>query len=431
MLEDPALQEVDDVEVVDEADEGKVPIAKVEPYGAEELREVMVHRKQTELNRQKDERLRRQAYKDALDVKIFEEELEASKRRKGGANPAVYVEENFQGSGDLAVTITDFKFSTNEFPLRLAPTGKCSFIPLFLGTAGGIRPVRPKKCPLKHDLAACFYSWMNCALCQKRKTHYYCTRWCSYYICSSCYESERRVQDVERRDPTKNPTYLRCSNLCSFTLQIPTAGGIHGSVNGEFTISMEIRVEKLPAKGHLQSLLRLSLPDLSQSRRLHRTSLYLNGDGVIVSRPMGNGGAVEDGRTMRAGVWHIISIAVKPEEGEMLSYVNGRLCHSASGLDPADLRLHHKLVILGGGRQAHSRGGDIRRVVIHSAYLDASGIESVFKKLANENPVIGGRARVIQSNYRGYLIRKKLTEQGIPVKKAPPIPAFVPPPPSY
>jgi hypothetical protein len=45
-------------------------LAKIEPYGAEELREVMIQRKQAELSRLREERLRRQAYKDALDVKV-------------------------------------------------------------------------------------------------------------------------------------------------------------------------------------------------------------------------------------------------------------------------------------------------------------------------------------------------------------------------
>jgi hypothetical protein len=56
-------------------------LSKVEPYGADEIREVMIHRKQAELAHQRAERIRRQAYKDALDVKIFEEELEASKKK--------------------------------------------------------------------------------------------------------------------------------------------------------------------------------------------------------------------------------------------------------------------------------------------------------------------------------------------------------------
>ena len=85
----------------------KAPLARVEPFGAEEIREVMVRRKQQEQQRKVEERLRRQGYKDQLDAKVFEEELEATKQRKGGANPAVIT--TLDG-----LRVTDFKFSTNQ-----------------------------------------------------------------------------------------------------------------------------------------------------------------------------------------------------------------------------------------------------------------------------------------------------------------------------
>ncbi len=54
----------------------KAPLARVEPFGAEEIQEVMVRRKQQEQQEQQrkvEERLRRQGYKDHLDAKVFEE----------------------------------------------------------------------------------------------------------------------------------------------------------------------------------------------------------------------------------------------------------------------------------------------------------------------------------------------------------------------
>jgi len=203
---------------------------------------------------------------------------------------------------------------------------------------------------------------------------------------------------------------------------------LNGSSDGEFSVSLEIRLEKLPPKGHLQSLLRFSLPDLAQARRLHRTSVYLNGDGAIVGRAIGKGGFVEGGNRLVPGLWQIVTVTVKPEEGEMTTYVNGKVCHTATGLDPADLRLHHKLVVLGGGRQAHSRGGDIRRVVIHSAPLNEEGALKVFDSISNENPSIGARVLLVQSLYRGYIVRKKLIEEGMVLKKLSAGPQFIPPP---
>jgi hypothetical protein len=284
MLADPTVQHrdgEDEHEATDSGDDNqdRVPIAKVEPFGADVLREVMIKRKQIELQKQKEERLRRQAYKDALDVKVYEEELEASKRRKGGANPVVckmvnkdnqlHIVKNVDEVQDEALTMTDFKFSANEYPLRLAPTGKCSFIPIFLNTRA-YPPIRPMTCQKKHKLMPYNYSWMNCFSCKKRGTHYYCASYCGYYVCSACYQSDRRVQEMERRDPSKNPTFLRLSKNCCFTLQVPTEGlepFSRPACNDDFTISMEVRFEKLPPKGHLQSLIRFSLPDMAQARR--------------------------------------------------------------------------------------------------------------------------------------------------------------------
>jgi hypothetical protein len=242
----------------------------------------MIKRKQVELQKQKEERLRRQAYKDALDVKVYEEELEASKLRKGGANPIVFkmecsngrlqpitTDENKGETGEI-VCVTDFKFSVNEYPLRLAPTGKCAFVPIFLGTHA-YPCIKPMTCPQKHKLAPNNYSWMTCNICKKRGTHYFCQSYCGFYTCSSCYQSDRRVQELERRDPSKNPTFLRLSKNCCFTLQVPTEGlqafSRPGSGSGDFTITIEVRFDKLPPKGHLQSLIRFSLPDMAQARR--------------------------------------------------------------------------------------------------------------------------------------------------------------------
>jgi hypothetical protein len=88
-----------------------------------------------------------------------------------------------------------------------------------------------------------------------------------------------------------------------------------------------------------------------------------------------------------------------------------QLCHEATDLDPADLRLHHKVVILGGGKQAHMRGGDLRRVVIHGAALHGDDVMDVFHRLANDHPAVGGRATRIQTIFRGFINRKKRDEE--------------------
>jgi hypothetical protein len=62
-------------------------VGKIEPFGADEVREVMVRRKRDEIDRQREDKARREAFAADLDRKIFEEELKASASRAGGANP--------------------------------------------------------------------------------------------------------------------------------------------------------------------------------------------------------------------------------------------------------------------------------------------------------------------------------------------------------
>ena len=90
------------------------------------------------------------------------------------------------------------------------------------------------------------------------------------------------------------------------------------------------------------------------------------------------------------------------------------------------LKLQHKLVVLGGGRQSDARGGDVRRVVIHNAALDESPsagitndeIKALFLRLAQANPAIGGRAMRIQAIYRGFIVRRRRTRELEAEKKA-------------
>jgi hypothetical protein len=385
-------------------DEGKTTMSKIAPYGAEEVREVMVLRKQAEQARLREERLRRQAYKEALDVRIFEEELEASRARKGGANPAITTRVGIPGSLSCEVSVADFKFSTNQYPIRFVAAGKCSFLPIDFGTAAD-RPVKPMTCRGQHELEEYTYYWQNCDLCRKQGTAWSCWS-CYFHVCASCLEGDKRFREQEKRDCTKLPTFLRCSNICSFTLQIPTHGGADAAT-GRFSLSLEVRFARLPPAGHLQSLLRFPLPDLAQARRLHRTSVYLNPDGRVVARPLVTGGEVDGSKAkVRAGWWVVITLSVDPAARTLSSYVNGDLCHVATDLEPADFRLQHKLVVLGGGKQAHARGGDVRRIMVHNDALDAAGVQSVFSTMATDNPGVGGRLVKLQALYRGYKYRK-------------------------
>lgn len=440
---------------------------KVEPYGAELLREVIVHRRQAELLRVKEERAHLVAYKEALDVKVFEEELLASRARKGGANPLVRLiegkkkEEGGEEEDLSEVVETDFKFSTNQYPLRLAPTGKNAFFPIFVGTAAS-RPSAPMTCPKKHPLGQANYSWVSCSNCKTRGIHWYCQRWCGFYCCSTCYDGDRREKEANRLNPARHPTYLRCYNGCSFTLQVPNASAIATS-GAPFTVTFELRLEKMPVKGHVASLVRFSLPDLAQGRKKHNTNAFIDDAGRVVcaaprqqplpplvsakaAEPTAAATATAEAKPtaeeekkkkpiattrhviLRPFTWHVVTLSVNPLEGSMRSYIDGELCHElpAGSAELNHLKLQHKLVVLGGGRQSDARGGDVRRVVIHNAALDESPsagiandeIKALFLRLAQANPAIGGRATRIQAIYRGFIVRRRRTRELEAEKKA-------------
>ena len=166
-------------------------------------------------------------------------------------------------------------------------------------------------------------------------------------------------------------------------------------ITGDYTLSLDLRVSRLPPVGHLQSLLRFPLSDLELTRRLHRTSIYLNPEGYVVARPLlcllpvtkastvnlAADATITEGATaklvdpdmgqgkVKPGYWAVVTLVVSPSSGTVTSYVNSKFSHVSSNLDPADLKLNHKIVVLGGGKQAHARGGDVRRLVIHSKAL--------------------------------------------------------------
>ena len=237
----------------------------------------MVMRKQLDQARQKEERLRLQAYKEALDIKVFEEELQASRSRKGGANPVIEMtlpplltlspsiaDADVTDGESNKVRLTNFKFCSNQHPLRFTAHGKNAFVPVFIGTAAD-KPVKPLICPNKkgdYFDTISFYSWMDCSMCKARGVQF-CCRCCYQYICSGCFEGDRRAKELDKADPAKHETYLKCSNSCNFTLQIPTTGGADPTT-GDFTMTLQVRFDKLPPAGQVQSLIRFSVPDVAQ-----------------------------------------------------------------------------------------------------------------------------------------------------------------------
>ena len=93
LLEQPGEKNAHDEEQEEEEEERRTSSEKkalppkVEPYGAEVLRELSLERKRDELARKQKEKGRRTAFALALDAKVYQDELLASQSRATGANP--------------------------------------------------------------------------------------------------------------------------------------------------------------------------------------------------------------------------------------------------------------------------------------------------------------------------------------------------------
>ena len=250
---------------------------------------------------------------------MFEEELETSKLRKGGANPVVGIDNN-------GISHVEFKFFSNHHPLRFVSTGNCSFIAIHVDTPF-MKPIKPMTCPKQHVLKE-EISRLKCSICSSgESTGWSCeiatsgsigaslpfgghppstgralplglsmphqpilglpfgsfARKPCLSVCKKCYNSDRATKEAERRNPAKHPTFLRCLVSCSFSLQLPVSGRADPTT-GSFCLSMEVRLTALPLPAKpLQSLLHFSGAEVSRS--FERASAYLTSDGLVVADP--------------------------------------------------------------------------------------------------------------------------------------------------
>ena len=80
-------------------------------------------------------------------------------------------------------------------------------------------------------------------------------------------------------------------------------------------------------------------------------------------------GAARSGARARVLVarWHVVTLVVDADAGALAAFVDGALALALDGLEPAELRLQHRLTVFGGGNQAQARGGGVRALVLHAA----------------------------------------------------------------
>jgi hypothetical protein len=113
--------------------------------------------------------------------------------------------------------------------------------------------------------------------------------------------------------------------------------------------------------------------------------------------------------SVRPDVWCIMSVNVNPDAGKISIFLNGVLLDEQNNINPSELRLQHKLTVLGGGKQAFNKGGDIRRITIHGAKFSELQVKEEYYRIADSSTLISKQARKVQALFRGHLERKKMT----------------------
>mmetsp|Transcript_2417 Transcript_2417/g.3236 ORF Transcript_2417/g.3236 Transcript_2417/m.3236 type:complete len:3692 (+) Transcript_2417:353-11428(+) len=310
-------------------DEG---IGKIEAYGGDEVREVILRRKREELEKQREDRARREAYAAELDRRIFEEELKASASRAGGANPTKFdlvgnkaVSEQQIADGVISAAdttlATEYRFTSNSAPLRTVVIGKtATFSPVLVEVLRRKASKQPLCCPRGHEIAKMGYfdRWTSCRVCKRSGVQHYCPQmysWASYgtpcqgyVMCDRCVKNHTEDKMRAAADPRKNETSMVAEPGTSLSLMVPTdavtseafsasknppqerimAAAASAALTGvriglSYTISMEVLLNLLPPRGQRTAFLRFSPPPNAVGRAAKRqhSSIYITANGEI------------------------------------------------------------------------------------------------------------------------------------------------------
>ena len=408
----------------DDAEAGGDDALAVAPHGADELRAAELQRRRLAIEAAAAERARSAARAEALDARVFDEELLEAERRHGaaGVNPAV------ADAGDGA-TRTVFDFGRGRLPLRCAALGPSSprggpASPRRRGGEGldlvrldfsrvAARPVPELLCACGHALSVYESSWERCGRCRPRDdrgTTRICWE-CYVNVCERCVRGHRRAELAKRADTSGRATFARCATGAGVALHVPAKAlrFAHPRPLERYTLTLDVRLDRLPApRAHA------ALVCLNPAGPRRRASLYVDGDGALAApRDVEGDGAARPpaAARLRPGKWHAVSLVVDAAAGTLEAFVDGAAAASIAGGDAAELALGRSLHLFAGGARAHARGGGVRRVVLLSTALDAAAVADVAAKSAAENPEFVACATLVQKVARGFRVRREAEKE--------------------
>lgn len=240
--------------------------------------------------------------------------------------------------------------------------------------------------------------WGRCALCDRGYTEAkrFC-KICYYFVCGRCDKAYEDEQVKDRSDPTGKHTFIQCEMASEINITMPpravdtdsdketaeqTAyraafGGAPASLSPDFSVTIEMKLLSLPPSGQLAALVRFTSPEVASAmaRRRHMASLYLDSRGQVghnlqavhptdvatSAAGLASGSSAQECKTaqkdddkatnsqacLREGRWVVLTASVEVAAGHLTVYLDGKLIAAEQNLEPRDLSLGSKLIVLG------------------------------------------------------------------------------------
>jgi len=241
-----------------------------------------------------------------------------------------------------------------------------------------------------------------------------------YFVCVPCIDKAKKAAEQAALDPSNKPTFMHCEAGCSLLLQLPRellGDDLPDAVDDDarslavqlqaFSVSIEMRLDALPPPECFLSLLKFSDP--SRSRRKNVANVFVDHEGRVMGQATLT--PPEHKAVITKNWWHVVTIVVDSANGSMKTYVDGVPCLSESGARVVDLVMHAKLSMLGGGKEAEARGGQVRKMHVHNAAFSDEEVQQLYLELYLNNPMYAQAALTMQRVARGLFARKVAKEE--------------------